>query len=514
MFYILFGLAVALGHFLNKYLLSYWSRRGFQQTEPKFLIGDAGPLILLKSSLGETIANFYHKNKQHKVFGIYMFYRPILVINDLMVAQDIMIKDFNNFHDRPMPVDEENDPLSAHLFSVAGQKWRDLRVKFTPTFTSGKLKGMFPIIRSCGQTLEDYLIKNKKTGVDVFEFRDLMARFNTNIISSVAFGIENDCINEPDHIFRRMGAKFFATSVKNGLRSMISFIGPKLLHKLKIKVLDQDVEDFMLSIVKQTVEYREKNNVTRNDFMQLMIQLKNQGFVSVDKGEEQSEEAKNVNVKKLNMNQLAAQAFVFFIAGFETSSSTMSFCLFELAKNPDLQRKVQDEIDRVYKKAGAEGVTYDMLAELKYLECCVDETLRKYPIIPVHFRTAARDYKINGTDLTIPEGSSVFIPVFGIQRDREIYEDPLKFKPERFLNSSNGGGKGKGLIYSPFGDGPRNCIGMRLGKVTTKIGIAVILSKFNIELEDKNMDHKELDIHPNQFVLTPVQPLRLRISSR
>lgn len=116
--------------------------------------------------------------------------------------------------------------------------------------------------------------------------------------------------------------------------------------------------------------------------------------------------------------------------------------------------------------------------------------------------------------MTIPEGSSVFIPVFGIQRDPEIYEDPLKFKPERFLNSSNGGGKGKGLIYSPFGDGPRNCIGMRLGKVTTKIGIAVILSKFNIELEDKNMNHKELDIHPNQFVLTPVQPLRLRISSR
>lgn len=80
---------------------------------------------------------------------------------------------------------------------------------------------MFSIIRNCGHVLNDYLELNLKNGVDVFEFRDLMARFNTNIISSVAFGIDNDCINEPDHIFRRMGAKFFETSFSNGIRNMV-----------------------------------------------------------------------------------------------------------------------------------------------------------------------------------------------------------------------------------------------------------------------------------------------------
>lgn len=75
---------------------------------------------------------------------------------------------------------------------------------------------MFPIIKNCGQGLEDFLVKNVKNGVDVFEFRDLLARFSTNIISSVAFGIENDCINKPDHIFRKIGVQIFETNFKNG----------------------------------------------------------------------------------------------------------------------------------------------------------------------------------------------------------------------------------------------------------------------------------------------------------
>lgn len=141
----------------------------------------------------------------------------------------------------------------------------------------------------------------------------------------------------------------------------------------------------------------------------------------------------------------------------------MSFCLFELARNPKIQIQIQEEVDRVF-KSGTEGITYEMLGDLKYLECCVDETLRKYPIVPVHFRIATKDYKIADSDLVIPQGTSVIIPVLGFHRDPEIYENPMEFKPERFLNSPHGNGKSEGLFYTPFGEGPRSCIGMRLGK--------------------------------------------------
>ena len=120
-----------------------------------------------------------------------------------------------------MPVNEECDPISAHLFNVRGQTWRDMRVKLSPAFTSGKLKTMLPVIKDCGQVLQDYIAKNIMTGTKAFEFRDLTARYTTNVISSVAFGIDNDCINEPDHIFRRMGAKFFEPSLWNGIRNAV-----------------------------------------------------------------------------------------------------------------------------------------------------------------------------------------------------------------------------------------------------------------------------------------------------
>jgi cytochrome P450 family 6 len=141
-FFVVICLVLVLIYLVNKYLLSYWSRHGFKQIEPVFLFGDAKKTLTLNLSIGVFFGELYEKYKSHRVIGVYMSYLPILVVNDPLLVQDILVKNFNTFHDRPMPVEEVKDPLSGHLFSLAGQKWRDLRIKLSPTFTSGKLKGM------------------------------------------------------------------------------------------------------------------------------------------------------------------------------------------------------------------------------------------------------------------------------------------------------------------------------------------------------------------------------------
>ncbi len=144
------------------------------------------------------------------------------------------------------------------------------------------------------------------------------------------------------------------------------------------------------------------------------------------------------------------------MAGFETSSINMSFCLYELCKHPEKQRKVQEEIDRVFGDAKSfDDVTYEMIKDLKYLECCLDEALRLYPSLPTLIRKCVKDYKVPNSDLIIEKGTNLHIPIVGIQRDPEIFENPLEFKPERFIDSPTGSGRGKGLFYLPFGDGPR-----------------------------------------------------------
>jgi cytochrome P450 family 6 len=190
----------------------------------------------------------------------------------------------------------------------------------------------------------------------------------------------------------------------------------------------------------------------------------------------------------------------------------MSFCLFELARNSEIQRKVQAEIDEVLD--GDESFSYESLSKLKYLECCIDETLRKYPIVPQLIRTATKDYTFDGYDQTIPKGTAICIPVLGIQRDPEIYDNPMDFIPERFLDSPHGGGKASGSFYMPFGDGPRNCIGIRLGKLTTKIGLALILRKFNVEHTNEEFLKNEVKFSPSQPLLIPEKSFKFKISSR
>lgn len=221
--------------------------------------------------------------------------------------------------------------------------------------------------------------------------------------------------------------------------------------------------------------------------------------------------------------------------GFETSSTTITFCMYELAKNREIQQRVHQEIDDVLKRHGGK-ITYESISEMKYLEACIDgelnslssscsfhwllfsviislshvnlETLRKYPVLPLLNRTCVKDYKIPGTDKIIEKGVEIFLPIYGLQNDATYYEQPEKFKPERFIDESVAK-----KPYYPFGDGPRNCIGMRLGKMQTKVGIVIMLQKFKYELEDR-LKNSEMKFDPNSFLLAPLGGLHLKVSKR
>jgi cytochrome P450 family 6 len=169
-------------YLINAHFFNYWKQRRIPQITPTFFMGNL--MEFLSISIGESFAKFYEKFKSQKFIGLYFCYRPVLLVNDPELIQHIMIKDFTSFHDRPMPINEEEDKISGNLFFLTGQKWRDLRVKLTPLFTSGKLKMMFPVIHDSGSGLVEHMEKRIKQNDNVFEIRDLFARFTTNIISS------------------------------------------------------------------------------------------------------------------------------------------------------------------------------------------------------------------------------------------------------------------------------------------------------------------------------------------
>lgn len=138
--------------------------------------------------------------------------------------------------------------------------------------------------------------------------------------------------------------------------------------------------------------------------------------------------------------------------------------------------------------------------------------MRKYSVAPMLARTCVKDYEISANNV-IEKGTEVFIPIFSLHRDEKYYEQPDKFDPDRF-NAENSNGKDQtNRPFLPFGDGPRNCIGMRLGKMQTKVGLVMLLQKYRFELEDR-LKNEVLRLDPKSFLLSPLGGLRLHIFKR
>ncbi|CAO1427745.1 unnamed protein product [Diamesa hyperborea] len=469
--FLLFSLAYLFFH--KKY--QYWSDLGVPQFTPvDFFYGNfKGKEFHIKEKLMEL----YSQIKESNGFGgIYLYLQSIFVVADLDLVKHILIKDFNTFPNRGHYFNEVDDPLSANLFNIEDEQWKNLRNKFSPTFSSGKIKMMFPIVLDVADKMIVTLDKESSTSGQL-DIKDLLARFTTDVIGSVAFGIECNSLNDNTAKFYEMGtrnfskpASFFKRAFRNSYKS--------LARKLHMKMLPEKVAEFYLNITKETVQYREQHpEVKRHDFMNLLIEMKD----------------------SLTMNQIAAQSFIFYAGGFESSSTTMTYCLYELSLNQELQDKTRKSIRAVVEKHQGQ-FTYEAVNEMHFVEQCVNETLRKYPTVSNLQRSANKDYLVPSTKITLPKGTPVWIPVHAIHHDPEIYPEPAKYDPDRFNPEEVA--KRHQYSFLPFGEGPRVCIGMRFGLMETKIGLAKLLLNYQFTL-DRSKTSVPLKISPSKIILTP-----------
>lgn len=134
--------------------------------------------------------------------------------------------------------------------------------------------------------------------------------------------------------------------------------------------MSKEVESFMVDVVKKTIEHREKNNISRQDLMQSLIQLRATGKVHDGTDQLWHDETQADILKSMPIEMCAAQVYLFYLAGFDTSSSTISFLLYELGQHPDYMRKIQAEIDTCLERHNGH-LTYECINEMSYLDMCV-----------------------------------------------------------------------------------------------------------------------------------------------
>ncbi|NXL24293.1 CP3AD protein, partial [Setophaga kirtlandii] len=436
--------------------------------------------------------------KYGKVWGIYDGRQPTLAVTDPQIIKSVLVKDcYTTFTNRRRT--DLAGVLTNAISLAEDDHWKRLRTVLSPTFTSGKLKEMFPIMKHYGEALVKNVQKQVKENSSI-SVKDIFGSYSMDVVTSTSFGVNIDSMNNPKDPFVREMKKLVKFDFFNPV-FLLSFAFPFLIPvmaKMNVNIFPSDAVDFFMRSLDKIKKDREKEvHKGRVDFLQLMIESQR----SANQGNNEA----NHSQKALTDIEVLAQAFIFIFAGYEPTSNTLGFLAYELAMHPDVQEKVLQEIDTVLPNKAP--LTYEAIMKLEYLDMTVNETLRVYPLGGRIERTCKKDVEING--VTIPKGVVVTIPPYVLHRDPEYWPDPDEFRPERFSKENKE--SIDPYTYLPFGAGPRNCIGMRFALLILKVAIVSLLQHFTFQTCKETQIPIKLS---SVGLLTPEKPIILKLVPR
>ncbi|GFR14352.1 cytochrome P450 4c3 [Trichonephila clavata] len=259
----------------------------------------------------------------------------------------------------------------------------------------------------------------------------------------------------------------------------------------KIKGHIKLIEDFIKSVIQEKKkEYLSGNRDVkekRKSFMDLMMEL-------------------HFETQELSEKDIRDEVNTFIGAGYESVSVTIRWALFLIGLHPDIQEKIHEELDRIFGSDVGRDITESDLNDLKYLDCVLKETQRLYPAVPMFARSLKKDSNICG--YSIPKGSTCVVLLYFLHRDKEVFPDPERFDPDRFLPENAVIIPECGFI--PFSSGPRNCIGQKFAVMEMKTIVTSILRNYRVE----SLDSRDKVLPVMQITLHPSIPIRIRIRPR
>jgi len=465
----------------------YWKNKGLPYLS--FITG--WKVFLGTISFPDFCQYMYYYFPNAKYVGTMDFATPSILLRDPELIKNIMVKDFEHFPDHHSFVDESIEPLfGKNVFSLRGDRWKEMRNILTPSFTASKMKFMFDLISKCSHDFVNYLIDHPEQ-CHAIETKEVFRRYTNDVIATTAFGISVNSIKDRDNEFYRRGIE--ATTFASGLLTTIKFIVlrayPWFAKLIGLTFFPPATSKFFKRIVGETITVREEQNIVRPDMIHLLMQARDKDSVSAS---------------KMTLDDIVSQAFIFFFAGFDTSSTLMCFAAHELAVNRDIQDRLRVEVQQHLAEGNGE-ISYESLSKMSYMDMVLSETLRKYPPMMITDRLCVKKYELPpsqpGCKNVIVEPDTVLmILIYALHRDPKYFPNPDKFDPERF-NEKN---KDNILPYTylPFGLGPRMCIGNRFVLTETKILLVHLLQKFTLKTVEKTVE--PVVYAKNEFRLEPV----------
>uniref|UniRef100_A0A671RLV2 unspecific monooxygenase n=1 Tax=Sinocyclocheilus anshuiensis TaxID=1608454 RepID=A0A671RLV2_9TELE len=392
-----------------------------------------------------SIACDNHVSMLKTVVLIYDGRLPILMVTDLEMIKAIMVKEcYSTFTNRRETNAGLAGPFADGITVVKDERWKRIRSSLSPYFTSGRLKEIFPI----AVTHADRFIKNmqKRDHEQPVKVKEVVAPYSLDVVTSSSFSVDIDSINNADDPFVTNVKKFFKFSLFSPLILILALFPSiaNLLGKMGISIFSRSSVDFFYNVLRKIKDEHNKESNGRVDFLKLMIQ--NQ--IPDEKFEDTSDQP----VKGLTDHEILSQSFVFILGGYETTSTTLTYLLYNLATNPECLEKLVLEIDTNFPP---DVNSHHALMKMDYLEMAINESMRLLP--------AATRFERNSYICIV---SIAKLNLFLIYHHRFCPECKSEMNQYAFL---------------PFGLGPRNCIVMRFAQMIMKLLVLKLLQNFRME---------------------------------
>lgn len=262
-----------------------WRKLNVPHARPRVpLFGDTFRLVTNMENQSVTFERIYRRFPGEKLCGFYQMTTPYLMIRDPALINAVLIKDFTSFTDHGIDIDPSVNLLARGLFFMKGRRWKAMRQKLSPGFTTGKLNTALDQIGQCCEHLLNVIAVNRR-GRDhlLINTKEIVGKFATDVIGTTAFGLQLDTITADDSPFRLYTANIFGTGgVWQTVKAMMCMFFPGPAKFLKLQLFPKDATDFFHSVMRDVMDYRTENHVIRNDLAQTLMQAREELVVGHD----------------------------------------------------------------------------------------------------------------------------------------------------------------------------------------------------------------------------------------
>ncbi|XP_046962269.1 cytochrome P450 4C1-like [Vanessa cardui] len=469
----------------------------------KFFFGNSLDILLTPEEL------FYLSYRWVSLYkGIFRFYAYFHGAVCIYNPDDIeIIVSSMKYHEKSFIYTFLKPWLKEGLLLSNGSKWQQRRKILTSAFHFNVLQKYYPALEDNSQRLIKTL---GKTNGEVIDIIPIISEYTLNTICESAMGtqlneeaagagilykkaineVSNTIVQRFANLFLHLDFVFNKTSVGKKqvkcLEVIQNFTGNVIKERRKKFVKPAMVENNSeLEETREENDYLSSSKKKRNAMLDLLLSAEKDGLID-DAG-------------------IQEEVDTFMFEGYDTTSTGLIYCLMLLANEPEIQDKIVEELNGIFGDDKRSATTED-LNKMRYLECCIKESLRLYPPVPFISRKVTVDTVLSG--YKIPAGTNCHIHIYHLHRNEHLFKNALKFDPDRFLPENSVGRHN--YAYLPFSAGPRNCIGQKFAMMELKSGVSAILRNFRLIPVTKPTDLR----FTADLVLRSIRPIHMKFIKR